>query len=244
MAALTGAGGSAFPPGWGLAFLTLAALGLLAYWALVLSEGAYLGPRAVAWLYDRAAGRYDRIKNPELADDAHHLARPLLLMLEEAAAPRLLDVGTGTGRLPLALMAQRSFRGQIVGADRSPGMLAQAQRKLGHSSGRCGLALADAEHLPFAAAQFDAVTCLEVLEFTARPRHTLCELLRVLKPGGVLVVTNRVGWDALWYPGRLCGRGRVEAALRLIGAEVLESERWQTYYDLIWARKGGVRSEE
>jgi hypothetical protein len=45
--------------------------------------------------------------------------------------------------------------------------------------------------------------------------------------------------DVLWYPGRLCGRGRLEAALQALGLQVLETEAWQTYYDLIWAKKIG-----
>ncbi len=223
--------------GWGIGLLLLGVLGFAAYWALVLSEGAYFGPRVVAWLYDRTAARYDRIKNSQPADDARYLARPLLLALEAAPHPLVLDVGTGTGRVPAALLAEEDFGGRVLGVDRSSGMLGQASCKPGLVSGRCGLVLADAGSLPVGDARFDAVTCLEVLEFTPRPRAVLRELARTLKPGGVLLISNRVGLDVLWYPGRLCGRGRLEAVLQGLGLEVLETEAWQTYYDLIWARK-------
>jgi len=216
--------------------LGLAAVGLVAYWALVLSEGVYLGPRVVIWLYDRVAPRYDRIKNSDHADDSRWLARPLLVALDRCGAPRVLDVATGTGRLPGALVAEADFQGRVAGVDRSRGMLAQAERRLaGH--GAAGLVRADAGRLPFADETFDAVACVEALEFTQQPRETLREMVRVLRPGGVLLVSNRVGWDALAYPGRLCGRGRLERALAGMGLEVVESERWQVYYDLVWGRK-------
>jgi len=140
--------------------------------------------------------------------------------------------------MPMALLAQPDFTGRVVGIDRSRGMLGEAARRL-RGAGQCGLALADAGRLPFGDARLDAVSCLEVLEFTAHPRETLRELARVLKPGGVLLISNRVGPDVLWYPGRLCGRGRLEGALQALGLEVLETEAWQTYYDLIWAKKIG-----
>ena len=223
-----------------LAFLglVLSALGLVVYWAVVLSEGVYLGPRAVIWLYDRTARRYDRIKDADPHDDARYLARPLLLTLQAVDEPRVLDVATGTGRLPEALLSEDDFTGQVVGIDRSRGMLAEAQKKLAGRGGVVGLLLAAAECLPFPDASFDAVTCLEALELLANPKEALRECVRVLKPGGVLLASNRVGWDALWFPGRWCGRGRVEVLLRALGLEDVEREPWQVHYDLVWARGG------
>jgi len=74
----------------------LALAALVAYWALVLSEGVYLGPRVVVWLYDRVAPRYDRIKNADPEDDARYLARPLLIALEDRAAHRHRPVAAGS----------------------------------------------------------------------------------------------------------------------------------------------------
>ncbi len=216
----------------------LAALGLVGYWAVVLSEGVYLGPRVVTWLYDRAAPGYDRIKDLDAADDARYLARPLLMALEGAANPLVLDVATGTGRAAVALLTEADFAGRVLGVDRSAGMLARAREKLAGWAGRRGLVRADAGCLPFSEGAFAAVICLEALEFTARPQQTLREMVRMLKPGGVLLTSNRVGWDCFWFPGRRCGRGRVEGWLRELGLQEVEREAWQVYYDLVWARKG------
>ncbi|MCH7745170.1 MAG: class I SAM-dependent methyltransferase [Chloroflexi bacterium] len=49
---------------------------------------------------------------------------------------------------------------------------------------------ADIEHLPVQPACFDTVICLEVLEYVPNPRSALCELLRVLKPEGTLIISS------------------------------------------------------
>ena len=66
---------------------------------------------------------------------------------------------------------------------------------------RCTLIQEDADALPFPEQTYDAVACLETLEFTPNPERTVGELLRVLRPGGVLLLTNRIG-RARWYAGR------------------------------------------
>lgn len=69
-------------------------------------------------------------------------------------------------------------------------MLARARRRLGP---RVGLALGDLSAMPFAQAQFDAVIALNVLYFCDPAGSMLCEMRRVLRPGGRLVayVTDR-----------------------------------------------------
>lgn len=96
-----------------------------------------------------------------------------------------------------------------------------------------------ADRLAFADGTFDAVTCLEALEFMPDPRKAIAEMVRVLKPGGVLLVSNRVGWEARFLPGRCCGRGRMEKVLATHPLRDIHTQLWQVHYDLIWARKGG-----
>jgi ubiquinone/menaquinone biosynthesis C-methylase UbiE len=224
----------------GLAGIAVAAL---AYWQLIVAEGTYLGPRVVAWTYDWVARRYDAIKQFDPHDENWFVAGPVMRELLGLDRPLVLDVATGTGRLPLALLRNR-FRGQIVGLDLSPGMLRQARANLQPYSDRVSLIWQDASRLPFGAGTFDAVTCLESLEFMPRPLEVLAEMVRVLAPGGLLFVTNRVGREAYLLPGRAIPRPRFEQVLGSFLLCDANVRRWQVSYDLAIARKGGHRKEE
>lgn len=225
--------------GW-IAVALAGVLGLaLLYWLLVIAEGAYLGPKVVTWLYDRGARSYDRIKALNVLDEAHYLALPILQRLGEVRCSLVLDVATGTGRLPLALLRQPDFRGHIVGLDLSWQMLAQAKAKSAWCRQRLDLIQCEADVLPFREGYFDLVTCLEALEFMPDPRRAVGEMVRVLRPGGLLLVSNRVGWESRLLWGRWCGRGRLERLLAASGLQEITTQPWQVHYDLIWARKGG-----
>jgi ubiquinone/menaquinone biosynthesis C-methylase UbiE len=218
--------------------LACAAVVALVYWQLIVAEGTYLGPRVVAWTYDWVARRYDAIKQFDPRDENWFVAGPVMRELWGLDQPLVLDVATGTGRLPLALLHNR-FRGQIVGLDLSRGMLRQARAKLQPYGDQVSLIWQDASRLPFADGTFDAVTCLESLEFMPRPLEALAEMVRVLGPGGLLFVTNRVGREARLLPGRAISRPRFEqvlASFLLCGVDV---RRWQVSYDLAMARKAG-----
>jgi ubiquinone/menaquinone biosynthesis C-methylase UbiE len=221
-------------------WIGLAAVGLvtLAYWQLILAEGTYLGPRVVAWTYDLVARRYDAMKQFVPGDESWFVARPLLRALQGVEQPLVLDVATGTGRLPLTLLRNR-FRGQIVGLDLSRGMLRQARAKLQTYRAQINLIWQDASLLPFADGTFDAVTCLESLEFMPAPLKVLSEMVRVLAPGGWLFVTNRVGHEARLLPGRALPRPAFRQALAALPLHEVEVRPWQVQYDLVMARKSG-----
>ncbi len=218
-------------------------LGSLAYWLLILTEGTYLGPRVVTLLYDWTAKRYDAIKDLHYVSEARHLGLPLAQALGHAQSPLVLDVASGTARLPLALLRQWPLGGRglsditVVGVDRSPRMMAQAERALADYDGRFALLQQDAGALGFGDDRFDCVTCLEALEFIRHPTEVVREMVRILRPGGTLLLSNRIGKDTTFFPRRLCGRGRVERCLRELGLQGIRTERWQVHYDLIWAHK-------
>jgi len=222
----------------GLILLSLVAAFI--YWVVVITEGAYFGPRLVTFLYDWGARTYDQIKEFDAREESWFLAQPLARALDGLPHPLILDVATGTGRLPLALLRHLAFDGHIVALDLSRGMLHQAARKTAGYDGRVSLIWKEATSLPFVDGAFDAVTCLEALEFLPHPREALWEMVRVLKPGGVLLITNRVGWEARLMPGRAYEPRRLEAMLRELPLKGVETRPWQEYYDLIWARKQGV----
>ena len=221
--------------------VAVAILAAVAYWHLIIAEGAYLGPRMVARTYDWAARRYDAIKQFAPGDEDWFVAAPLWSRLAGVERPLLLDVATGTGRVPLALVRNRFALtgGQIVGLDLSLGMLQQARDKLGDYGERVSFVWEDASRLPFDDGAFDAVTSLEALEFLPSPREALTEMVRVLAPGGVLMVTNRVGRAARLLPGRTFSREAFQQVLAALPLHSVETRRWQADYDLAVARKAG-----
>lgn len=224
---------------WVLMGCGVVSLAALAYWHLVLAEGAYLGQRVVTWLYDLTAHRYDAIKQYDPIFEALFLGQPLAEHLAPIPQPLVLDIGTGTGRLPLALFAQEDFRGHIIGVDHSRQMLRIAARKTQDYADRLSLIWRDAAHLPFADAAFDAVACLKMLEFTPCPPAQLAEAVRVLRPGGVLLTTRRRGLSAWLMPGKAFRAEAFRALLYRLGMADVAIQCWQVEYDLVWGLKAG-----
>lgn len=213
---------------------------VLLWWLLVTTEGVYLGRGVVIWLYDLYAGRYDGIKQYDSFSEAVYLARPVLDRLAHLRAPLVLDVATGTGRLPLTLLEQPEFQGRVIALDLSRKMLAGAADKLAPFGTRVSLLHHPAERLPFPDDTFDLVACLEALEFMMHPLAVLGELVRVLRPGGLLVLTNRQGWGARFMPGKTLSHDRLARVLRAdLGMERVDVQRWQVDYRLVWAVKPG-----
>jgi len=224
---------------WTLVGLAVLLLVLLCYWLFHITEGAYLGPRVVALLYNWSAPRYDALKGFSNAEESWFLARPLLNRLAAVSQPLVLDVATGTGRLPQALFREERFQGQIVALDLAHRMLEQAVPNTESYADRILFLQRDATLLPFPEATFDAVTCLEALEFLPHARRTLREMARVLRPGGVLLTTNRRGWEARLFFGRTFTRAQIISLLRAMGLQGITVHSWQHMYDLVWARKPG-----
>ncbi|MCL4504674.1 MAG: class I SAM-dependent methyltransferase [Chloroflexi bacterium] len=219
--------------------IAVALLGLVIYWQLAVAEGAYLGSRVVTLLYDWYAPRYDGVKQyaPEL--DTVMLAVPIMSHLSRAAPakPLILDIATGTGRLPQLLLAQRRFHGHIIALDLSARMLAIAQTKLAEHAQAITWARHDAQQLPYDNNSADVVTCLEALEFFPDPQAALDEMIRVLKPGGLLLISNRVGPDAWMMPGRTLPTGAFVARLQHLGLHDVQADQWLVDYDIVRATK-------
>ncbi|MGD2146303.1 MAG: class I SAM-dependent methyltransferase [Anaerolineae bacterium] len=222
-----------------LVLLGLFLLGLILYWQLIIAEGTYLGPRIVALMYDWSARAYERIKRFSPSEEQWFLGLPLARSLELVPAPLVLDVATGTGRLPRALLRQPPFEGRVIGLDLSRRMLREAVRRTAQFADRLTFIWQDASELPFRDGVFDAVTCLEALEFVSDPPHLLDELIRALRPGGALLVTNRVGPDARFLPRRAFPPARFEEMLAELPLEQIVTKTWQVDYNLIWAVKTG-----
>lgn len=213
------------------------ALAALLHWQLNLAEGVYMGRRVVIWLYDRFAPRYDAAKQFNQRDEDWFLGNPLAQALRYVSSSLVLDVATGTARLPLALLRQPTFTGRVIGLDLSRQMLHQAAINTGAYEDRLTLLWQHATCLPFTDAGFDAVTCFEALEFLPDMRATLAEMVRVLRPGGILFISNRIGPGVRWMPRRTMSTQTLTAFLESLSLTDVRTAVWQVDYDLIWAHK-------
>ncbi|MGA9531280.1 MAG: class I SAM-dependent methyltransferase [Anaerolineales bacterium] len=218
-----------------IAFGALATLALIAFWELYICEGAHLGRRFVLWLYRLSAGRYNRIKQYDRAWEIRFLGEPVAQVIGSLDSARILDVGAGTGRLAWALEGSGLYKGAVVCTEPVRAMI-DHQLPDGPNVDRRWLH-AHENALPFPAASFDLVSSLEMLEFTPNPTRTLRALVRVLRPGGWLLVTNRIGWQAPLIFGRTFRTKRFPEILRGMGLTDVEVFSWQLDYDLAWARK-------
>jgi ubiquinone/menaquinone biosynthesis C-methylase UbiE len=218
-----------------IALLIFILLIVLLFWELRVCEGAHLGPRFVVWLYDLVAFRYDRIKGFDLDWEQRFLGEPIVELLSALPDARLLDVGAGTGRLSRTLIPYGNFNGSVVNLEPSKAMLSIGSQLT--KSEKMLWIQAFAIPLPFQSGIFDIVSSLEVLEFTPDPQATLSELFRVLHPGGWLIITNRIGWEARWILGHYFKRDRFSTILEEAGLQDITVYPWQMDYDLAWARK-------
>jgi ubiquinone/menaquinone biosynthesis C-methylase UbiE len=110
---------------------------------------------------------------------------------DQDATILVLDVGTGTALIPIEL-ARRDFRCHITAIDLAEEMLKLARLNVA----RAGLdhviapELVDAKGLPYPDGTYDAVISNSIVHHIPEPRRTLAEMLRVLRPGGVLFVRD------------------------------------------------------
>lgn len=223
--------------------IALVLIGLFIYWLFFATEGVYLGKRTVIRLYDLYANRYDDIKQYDAEWEQNTLAEPILAALQNIPHPLILDVATGTARFASSLIGTGSFNGHIIGLDASLKMLEAAADKIAalpDGASRVTFVHQDAQTLPFDDSTFDAVACLEALEFVPNARKVVAEIVRVAKPGALIVLTNRKGWQTLLYPFKTQTTKAFTAYLRGLGLEDVTAILWQMDYDLIWAFKPGL----
>ncbi len=129
--------------------------------------------------YDMYAEFYDQ-KSAYLNSFEEHV---LLKMTKDLKGKRVLDMGCGTGRL--ISMLQKSGA-EVVGLDTSEKMLKIARKKFPNVEFVRG----DAKATPFENDSFDAVVAAFLIVHIPNPEFFFEEVYRVLKPGGVFILTN------------------------------------------------------
>ncbi|MBI1280317.1 MAG: methyltransferase domain-containing protein [Anaerolineaceae bacterium] len=215
----------------------ITALLLLGWWLFIASEGVYLGRWVVILLYDWFAARYDGIKHYHREYEEMYLAKPVMEAIAPQCDPLVLDVATGTGRMPLALARHENFKGHTIGVDLSRKMLAQAAKNI-YPYESATFMWCPAETLPFADNTFDVVTCLEALEFMTNPAEVVKEMVRVLRPGGLLLTSQRINTKLM--PGKTWTSGQLQEVLKEAGLVEAKAQIWQVDYRKVWGRKTGM----
>jgi ubiquinone/menaquinone biosynthesis C-methylase UbiE len=115
---------------------------------------------------------------------------------------RVLDIGTGSGRLAIELAKVRDTNFDIVGLDVSANMLKRAgenARKAGVEN-KVRFVLGNASSLPFAAGSFDLVISYASLHHWFHPIQVFNEAARVAGPGGCVIIRDnqRVNDNLFW----------------------------------------------
>jgi ubiquinone/menaquinone biosynthesis C-methylase UbiE len=127
--------------------------------------------------YDTTAHFYDR-RYGEIQRGKYEV-----VLANTPQAVRILDVGCGTGMLLERIQRKAKL---VVGVDVSVKMLRAAKKR----APAAFLALADADHLPFADASFDVALSVTLLQNMPDPGETIREVARVLRPNGLAIVTT------------------------------------------------------
>jgi len=146
----------------------------------------------VAAHWDRRAAGFDDDFGHSIRTPAERAAWDRILEVVCLPSPargslEALDVGCGTGFLSFELAA-RGFG--VTGVDFAPAMLAEARRKAAERGIAIRFELGDAERLPFGPGAFDLVMTRHVLWTLPHPEAAIDEWIRVLRPGGRLVVVD------------------------------------------------------
>ena len=166
--------------------------------ARVLAERA----RAASESFRRQGADWDEMRALDLP--AHKVEAALLRLVPEAGAGRLIDIGTGTGRV-LELLAPRISQG--MGVDASKAMLALARSRLARADlSHCSVRLADMYRLPLADSGFDLAVLQMVLHYAEDPAGVVAEAARVLRLGGRLIVIDLASHARADLAGKLAHR--------------------------------------
>lgn len=162
--------------------------------------------------FDKHAQQWDDLARTLLSLPDY---RDLLLSLVPECRT-IVEIGLGTGGLLPDLTAKAD---KVIGVDHSQAMLEEARRRL-EQSGISGveLRLGEMTHLPMSDSSADCAIINMVLHHAADPLAVLCEIRRIIEPGGVLVLADLGRHDREWVRERL--------ADQWLGFEKTELEGW------------------
>ena len=170
----------------------------------------------VAEAYGRWAPVYDLVFGPVFRQ-----GRRSAVVAAERIGGRILEVGVGTG----LSLSDYAVGNRVTGIDISAPMLDKARKRVAELKLTQveDLAVMDAEHLSFADGSFDVVVAQYVVTAIPHPETALDEFVRVVRPGGEIILTSRIGAETGL-------RGTVEKWLMPVTSRL----GWRTEFP--WAR--------
>jgi ubiquinone/menaquinone biosynthesis C-methylase UbiE len=150
--------------------------------------------------WDLAAAAYEPLWRSQLVG----AQTELIARAGVAPGERVLDVACGTGLVALEVARTIGPRGSVLGIDLS-GTMVDAARRQAHEveASNAAFARMDAEKLDLPDASFDVALCALGLMYMPESERAVCEMHRVLRPGGRMVLAvwgerSRCGWSALF----------------------------------------------
>ncbi|WP_297183909.1 class I SAM-dependent methyltransferase [uncultured Enorma sp.] len=182
--------------------------------------------------FDAQATTYDEGMQGEHARNLYpHVLAEVTRAVAGDPAPRLLDLGCGTGALG-ELVLSRLPGARLTCVDLSPRMVEAARMRLGD---RADVLLCDAERLPFRDGSFDAAWCNDSFHHYPDPERAAFQAWRVLAPGGTFIIGD--AWQPAparaimnaWMPYSREGDVRIysEAELRRILGTWFSDVSWR-----------------
>lgn len=135
--------------------------------------------------FEAHAAEWDAIRSLHVAES--EVEGAIARLLGDAPIGRLVDIGTGTGRM-IELFGAKAA--SALGVDRSPEMLRLARSKLAHGNIAHELRQGDMYALPLASACADTVIIHQVLHYAQQPGAAIAEAARLLAPGGRLLIVD------------------------------------------------------
>ncbi|MEA1786960.1 bifunctional demethylmenaquinone methyltransferase/2-methoxy-6-polyprenyl-1,4-benzoquinol methylase UbiE [Arenibacter sp. GZD96] len=142
----------------------------------------------IAQMFDTISGNYDGLNRVISFGIDIKWRNRVVAIIKKKQPQRILDVATGTGDLAINLV--KTGAEKIVGLDISKGMLEISKKKIDKKGLETTIEMifGDSENIPFPPNSFDAVTVAFGVRNFENLEVGLTEILRVLKPTGVLVV--------------------------------------------------------
>ena len=181
-------------------------------------------------LFDQSAGAYDHVEAMMAFGTGRWYRRQALQRAGLAAGQLVLDVATGTGLVAREAATLVGDPRRVIGLDPSPGMLGQARRLLGIPA-----TLAAGEALPCRDASVDFLAMGYALRHLADLTVTFREFLRVLKPGGTVLLLELTRPPSRVHRAllRLYIKGVIPALSRLTTRNRDAALLWRYFWDTI-----------